>query len=736
MALLLGKNIGDVEFSNYRWLPPDNPIDRDKRYLDDEFNHGENLIALVRLPDSLENGFFSAGVYEELDAVVAQLRAIDKVSEVTSPLHAKTILKDAAGSLHNVSFQSALERGLLSRADYPKQLRESPYWLRLISADARGVIVSLSLDVDPDSSNTALRAAVYENVHRILGGSALFTDYGFAGETELTHRIDVLSKRDFRQLLPWAAALMLFLLALTYRRLGYVLIPASVTALALMLAMNINQWLGYSLNVVSASLPVLIMVIAIADSIHVIRRWQINAAASRDSLVRVCAKETWLPCLCTSLTSAVGFGVFHFSELLPLSHFGATAFLSVLAAYPVILVGTLSLLYVARPETGRIPMGDSVSSMENAGQRIERITRFAAAKRNPLLLASLCVGLASLALMPLASSESNFLDVFFKHHSPTFQTFTQLDDKFSGGGGIDVILQSDEPDTFNALENFNRLREQVARQRTVGAARSIASMLEPIAMVHRPLSDAEEIYPRTDEGLAQEILFLEFSRSDTQADVLSEYVDFNYQNSRTHIYTPNMKSREVEETVRRELNPILAALPFRHILTGSNIYFQKLSEYVLRAQFQSILLTGGMVWLLFVLLFGLKLGCIGFYASAIPVIAVLGAQIILRVPFDFATVLVASVCLGLCIDDCIHYLHRYNSHRAKESALVSATQAARDLWQPIVVTSMLLICGFLVLLASDLVVINRFAIFTAIAIGLSLLSVFFVLPAMLQRFDQ
>ena len=121
IALLLGKNIGDVEFSNYRWLPPDNPIDRDKRYLDDEFNHGENLIALVRLPDSLENGFFSAGVYEELDAVVAQLQAIDKVSEVTSPLHAKTILKDAAGTLHNVSFQS----GAGARPAKPSRLPET-----------------------------------------------------------------------------------------------------------------------------------------------------------------------------------------------------------------------------------------------------------------------------------------------------------------------------------------------------------------------------------------------------------------------------------------------------------------------------------------------------------------------------------------------------------------------------------------------------------------------------------
>jgi len=717
-------NIDTLEFSTHQWLPDDNPTHQNKRYLDEEFNRGEHLFVVVRLRED----YFMQDVLDELDQLFKALEDVEFIAEVNSPLHATTFIQDQEETLHSVSFKEAMESGLIRRQEYPQKLADSPYWLRLIDADARILVIKLIIDLQWERK-IEIRTSVFRDVKALMAKTSRFQDYGFVGEAALNHEIDSTSRNDLQRILPLVAAALLLLLTAFYRNFFYVLAASTVTGLTLLLALNVNQWLGYSFNVLSSSLPVLIMTIAVADSIHIIKRWQAIIASEPTGNVKTrplpalvaCWKQTWRPCFFTSLTSATGFGTFHFSELTPLSQFGSVAFVAILLAWPTIMLGTLLMLYVFRPTSTR--------SIGSAGSL--PIGRLGADRQGAVLgVAGLLVVVFVLSL-PLARSETNFLEVFFDTDSSIRQTFDLVDDRLNGSGSAEIILRSDSPDTFKTLASFEEIQQQVSEASRLPEVLSVGSLLEPVEMVHKPLG-GEGLLPTNEDALAQELLFLEFSRGDSNTDVLSDFVDFDYQSSRISLYTRNMTSSETEDFLAR-LQPILDKITSSYLLAGSNVYFYELSDYVLNAQFTSLLLMTLVVWLVFLVQFGLRIGIAGTLASLMPILITVSLQILLGIPFDFSTVMVASVSMGLAIDNSIHYLHRFNFHRSAGAGADASHEAATDTWQPITLTTLILIVGFLLLTQSELVLIDRFSVLVSTALLLSLPATFLLLPALLNR---
>ena len=90
-------------------------------------------------------------------------------------------------------------------------------------------------------------------------------------------------------------------------------------------------------------------------------------------------------------------------------------------------------------------------------------------------------------------------------------------------------------------------------------------------------------------------------------------------------------------------------------------------------------------------------------------------------PFDFATVLISSVTLGLCVDDTIHWMHYFQMAK-REGDPAPAISASSVMFKPLFLTSIILGLGFGVLGIANLVILQKFGLFTMIAIGLAFLA--------------
>ena len=255
----------------------------------------------------------------------------------------------------------------------------------------------------------------------------------------------------------------------------------------------------------------------------------------------------------------------------------------------------------------------------------------------------------------------------------------------------------------------------------------------PVGMIHQSFDDSDSLFPQTSDALGQELLFLEFSRGDNKTDVLSSVVDFDYKNTRFEIITEQLTTSKIKKLVHYLVQEFDSVTFGSVSITGSQFLSYVLGNYVLHSQFITVLITLSFIWILFVSIFGVRLGSIGMLPNIIPMCITLSLLPITNTPFDFATVLISSVTLGLCVDDTIHWLHYFQLAR-KEGDDVPAIQTSRVMFKPLFLTSIILGMGFGVLGIADLVILQKFGVFTTIAIFLAFVSDIVFLPALIRYF--
>ena len=728
-----------LQYDNDKWLSPDNPHEIARTMLASEFNQFESTMLLFKA-DRLftEEGFENAAAFT--DAV----KNIDGVVDVVSPYDASLIMTDAGGSLVITTYRAALESGQLADLLALKaQFYKSEYLGRLLSEDGTlgAFIVKHDTGGTPD-----LRAAVVDQILALAAQNPLTADAQIAGDGYLKFTLDAKTQHELGTILSIVAiGIALFLFSL-FGRVWKTALVLGTAMTAVTVAMGLMSALGHNLTIIALALPVMLSVIVVADSLHIIRYWdhEIDIAHDDTSVAHVLRETlvaTWLPCLTTSATSAVGFGVFYFSELVPLREFGIDSFLGILLGYGIMMGGLFLGLYTATPGAlvRRGGTKEALSLPDRAADSFLKLDWSVVGNNRPVTFAvAVVLTLASvMALFLNAKSESNLLDVFFKPSSDMYQAFDRVDDELGGSGVVSIVFQTDEEDYFRTYPPFVNLLDVEGAIENLREINTTESYSNPLGEIHRSLFDDGTRYPQNEEQLAQEMLFSEWSRSAESRDVLAEGVNFSFDSGHLRAYTSNISSTELEALVGKiEKQMALIGtqgLP-KPIFTGYSVFFSQLSGYILNTQFTTVFLTFVFIFIILALEFNFRLAIAGMIACSLPILITMGTIAVLGFPFDFATVIIASVTMGLSIDDTIHILHSYQHHLVDEhkSQRLSLRQALFIPGRPIVQSTFLFSLGAGVFLSSDMVMLQRFAGFTMMGLVLALLGAVLLLPSLLS----
>ena len=728
-----------LQYDNDKWLSPDNPNEIARTMLASEFNQFESTMLLFKA----DNLFTEKG-YERAAAFSDAVKNIDGVVDVVSAYDASLIMSDEGGSLVITTYRAALDNGQLpDLAALKAQFYKSEYLGRLLSEDgALGAFI-----VKHETGGVpALRAAVVAQVLALATQNPLTMDAEIAGDGYLKFTLDAKTREQLATILSIAAiGVALFLFSL-FGRIWKTALVLGTAMTAVVVAMGLMSVFGHNLTIIALAMPVMLSVIVVADSLHIIRYWDNEIDMAREDtgvghVLRETLEATWLPCLTTSATSAVGFGVFYFSELIPLREFGIDSFLGILLGYGIMMGGVFLGLYAATPGAlaRRGGTKEKLSLPDRAADRFlkldwsvvgnNRLATFAVA-------AALTLG-AGTALVLKAKSESNLLDVFFKPDSDMYRAFDRVDNELGGSGVVSMVFQTDEEDYFRTYQPFTNVLDIEGEIAGLRAVKSTESYSNPLGDIHRNLIDDGTKYPQNEEQLAQEMLFAEWSRSAESRDVLAESVNFTFDSNHLRAYTPNLSSTELEELVgkiEKQMALIdVQGLP-QPIFTGYSVFFSQLSGYILNTQITTIILTFVFIFIILTFEFNFRLAAAGMIACSLPILITMGAIAALGFPFDFATVIIASVTMGLSIDDTIHILHRYQHHLVDEhkSQRLSLRQALFIPGRPIVQSTFLFCFGAGVFLSSDMVMLQRFASFTMMGLVLALLGAVLLLPSLLS----
>jgi predicted RND superfamily exporter protein len=231
------------------------------------------------------------------------------------------------------------------------------------------------------------------------------------------------------------------------------------------------------------------------------------------------------------------------------------------------------------------------------------------------------------------------------------------------------------PDTLRRMEELRRRLEKLP------FVKKVVSVADYVKRVNRELNGgdpSQAVVPAGAEAIAQELFVFELS-GDGRSE-LERIVSSDYTRAQVAVKLASMSSDLVFEQINRaeeEAAAVFAGSGITPTVTGSGRIFATLDHYLVVSQLSSFATAFVTVFaVIFIVFRSARFGLLAIVANALPVCAVLGLMGWLGISLNVATVMVASVALGVVDDDTIHFIGRFRREAARGVATSDAIELA------------------------------------------------------------
>src|SRR6185436_13982606 len=275
--------------------------------------------------------------------------------------------------------------------------------------------------------------------------------------------------------------------------------------------------------------------------------------------------------------------------------------------------------------------------------------------------------------------DTNHINFFSEHHE-LYTSAKILDTRLAGIYTFQVFLEG-PPDSMqqpDVLKRMDRLGKELA---TLPFVRKTTSIADYVKRIHRELNDGKSeayVIPDTPGEVAQELLV--FGLGDEGRAELERVAASDFSRAQLTVKLASMSSDLVFKQVQEadELaHQVFAGSPVTVTVTGSGRLFSMLDHYLVRSQITSFatafITVFGVIFLVFR---SWKFGLLSIAPNLLPVLAVFGVMGWLGISLNVATVMVASVALGVVDDDTIHFISRYRRETRNGATTERATGIA------------------------------------------------------------
>lgn len=668
--------------------------------------------------------FFTPDGSRAIRAAVAALEGLDQVSGV--------MWMDQAPPLNIFGTRSSIfpRRNVTqSRLDLAKEraINHPMVGGQLLSVDGKTMLLMVSIEwlfVTKDTDCTDLlrdtasaAAAQFPNAD---------IDFKITGNVpiRLSRTIDGRSKNLKYQLIGYSmAALIAFVL---FRGLAAVMIVALAPTFGVFWALGMFHYLGLSDNPFNnVVVPVLLTMVGFTDGVHMmvqIRRHRAAGMTPSDA-ARLSIREVGQACWLTSLTTAIGFGSLVLSSNEVVREFGFCCVIGVLLTF----VSVITLIPLACSSwIGRnVHAGYGRNMIDKNLDKISVIIDFVLARPNKMSIVAVAttviLALITLQLRPDERQTSSLAST-----SEPVMALAHIDQAFGGMEMSDVRIRWDS----SVDSNDGQIAEVIEK---------VDKLVDDEPLIGHPLSVTRMINALPGDGPAAsrmsmlELLPPPLKRAYITPEQKTARVSFRTQDIGIAAYGP------VFDRVELGLNKIKADHPgFQFELEGDAIWrWRELFEIVMDLA-KSLGAASLIIFSVLTVAYrSVRLGLISIIPNMFPLAATGALLYAWGQNLEMVSVCAFTVCLGIAVDDTIHFLTRYQEELTNTS---DAQQAIRKAFigvgTALVMTTTVLVIGFAsVYLTDDARDSKIFCLMGILTVSSALFADLVFLPALLIRFD-
>lgn len=538
---------------------------------------------------------------------------------------------------------------------------------------------------------------------------------------------------DLTFLIPLMYLAMILGIVIVLRSLAGTIATVTIVALSSGVAMGMAGWFDILINPASASVPIIVTTIAVADSIHILitaLRERRNGA-TREAAIIESLRINFNPVFLTSLTTLIGFLSLNASDAPPFHDLGNLSAVGVVAAW-ILSITLLPAMLAVLP----------VRSSGGAKDRVmfaDRIAEFVIPRRRLMLWGMIAVSVGFGA----AISRIELNDQFVNYFSPRMEFRTDTDyamTKLPGIYQMEFSVDAGGPGAVaepDYLRHLDRFAEWLRAQPGVAHVQTLSEIMKRL---NRNMHGDDPAHYKLPDGrkLAAQYLLL-FEMSLPYGLDLKNQINLERSATRVVAALGNVTTRQ-SRRLKQDAEAWLAAnfpTASKSEASGPLVMFTYISE----RNIKSMLGGTGLAFLLIsiclaIALRNVRLGLISLVPNATPAIIAFGIWGLVVGEVGLSASIVTAVTLGVIVDNTVHFLSKFQRARRENSA--SAEDAVRYAFSTVgtalLVTSVILIAGFAVLGLSSFQINQTLGILTAIIIFVALFTDFLLLPPLLTTF--
>ena len=534
---------------------------------------------------------------------------------------------------------------------------------------------------------------------------------------------------------------ILLVLYFIFRNITWMFVSIANCAYCLIVMVGAVSLLNWKATVISSNFIMLVMILSLSMTVHIVVRYRqfMNDYSYLDNtkILIKCLEKMYRPCLFSALTTIFAFATLYTSEIKPVMDFGLMMCVGLSITY--LTSFTFLPAMITKLNLKKLDF--------NQHNNERNIFLFLSTQFPWLLILSffliLCLGVYGTTKLKV---ENSFVD-YFKKDTEIYKGMKLIDEKLGGTTPLDIIVQfeeslvEDEDDFldfgieydpadywFNQekMNTIKKIHDHLEEYEYSGKVLSLASLIRTA----EKLNDGKDF-----DTLELAILYKKLP-IELKEQILSPYVSIDQNQARI-----TMRIIDTHNNLRRNdfINQLNSYLDtnFKNTdvsVSGVLVLYNNMLQSLFDSQIKSLVIVMLGIFIMLLILFkSLKIAAITIAPNIIACFAILGIMGILGIPLDLMTITIAAITIGIAVDNCIHYVYRYQEYFSDtKDHLETIKMCQNSVGRAIQNTSITIIIGFSILIFSNFYPTIYFGIFTALAMFIALIGSLTLLPILLK----
>ena len=533
-----------------------------------------------------------------------------------------------------------------------------------------------------------------------------------------------------------------------FRDIRWVVFPLLSCFLSIAIMVGMLGYLNWKVTVISSNFISLMLILTMEINIHYVERYkQLQAEFPKKKenyLTYLTTTKIFTPILYAVLTTALAFLSFIFCDIKPVIDFGWMMTLGLFISLFVSMILLPYLIIKFKPKA--TPIHESKDS-----KLAEIFASIALNQRLLVLTFSTIILILSIYGLTRLKVENSFINYFDKK-TEIYQGMKLIDEKLGGTTPLEIILKFKDSDSKSnksdddffqgsdsneykdsywftnfRVNNIVNVHQYLETLPEIGKVLSFYSVLQ----LGEKINDNKKLGP-----LEMAILYSKLP-DDIKKSIVTPYVSIENNEARISLRiidsNPNLNRKELLIKIQKDLEEKLKLNKDEFKITGILVIFNNLLQSLFDSQIKTLGITFAGIFILLLILFkSLSWSIVAAIPNFTAALFILGSLGLFNIPLDMMTITIASITVGIAIDNSIHYIYRFREEfKINKNYKKTIEICHKSVGKAIVNASLTIVFGFSILIFSNFIPSIYFGIFTGLAMLTAMTLVLTLMPQLI-----